>query len=107
VRAGLLRHKVTIQSNTPTVDSKGGVIESWSTYATRRCSIKVVSATETNDQNKEFASIVYKFTFRQDSKTENILPAMRISYDSRTFDIETAPAVAGYRMVVVTARELV
>ena len=43
---GTLRHLVTIQTNTPTRDASGGLLDAWSTYATVRAAISTTGGRE-------------------------------------------------------------
>lgn len=89
LRAGTLRHQITVQVNTTSRDDYGGVTNSWSTYLTTRAQVNPVGGDQrlgddkiTNDRN-------YEFTFRYDASKDIVSPKHRISWDSRTFDIQS------------------
>lgn len=84
VRAGRLRHRVTIEQNSPTQDSFGELDESWSTLETRWARVVPISPTERFANDQKFAETTHRFELRHIS---GVTPEMRINWDSRTFDI--------------------
>lgn len=88
LKAGTLRHPITIQSNTIGRDAYGGLTESWATHFTTRASVNSIGATERQSGDRITADHVYEFIFRV-NPSKSVTPQNRISYDSRTFDIET------------------
>lgn len=87
--AARLRKKITIQQLTETQDAEGGLVESWATYAIRSASIVPLNGTE-YFQSRQFQNDVnYRIRLRYDSITKDITPKMRISWDSKIFDIES------------------
>ena len=88
VRAGQLRNQITIQSNTDSRDAYGGVTSSWSTHVQAWASINPISGTERQGDSKITGDLTYEFIFRHDPSVARILTGMRISWDSRIFDIE-------------------
>jgi SPP1 family predicted phage head-tail adaptor len=88
MRAGLLRHRITIQVDTPTQDDYGEPIASWGTFATRWAAVEPVSGRETvmaGDQQVE-ASGGVRVRLR---RLDGVSVKHRISWDSRLFDIES------------------
>ena len=73
MRAGLLRHRIVIQQNTPTRDGFNALVDSWSTFATLWAQIKTVSGGETVEQQQAAAVRTHQFTIRRYS---GIVPAM-------------------------------
>lgn len=88
MQAGLLRHRVAIQTNTPSQDAYGEPIPSWATTATRWAAVEPVSGRETGlagDQQVEAARLVRIRVRRLDG----VSVTQRVSWDSRLFDIES------------------
>lgn len=88
VRAGQLRNLITIQSNTDSRDAYGGVTNSWGTHVQVWASVNPLSGRERQGDDKITGDSVFEFIFRHDPSVSRILTGMRISWDSRTFDIE-------------------
>ena len=66
-RAGWMRRKVVIETATVTVDSPGGVVETWSTYATRWMEIRPMSGAEFWSSKQMYAEQVVTFAVRYDA----------------------------------------
>lgn len=92
MRSGLLRNQITIESVTETQDSAGSPIESWTTYAVVMSAYEPQSGSESFDEDQEQATVKHRFRIRYLS---GITPKMRISFDSRIFDIESVINVGG------------
>lgn len=86
IRPGEFRHLITIQKNTTGRDAIGGISNSWSTHVTAWASIKPLQGFEAESGDKVRGRIRYLFTLLWQS---GIHPQMRISWDSRFFDIES------------------
>jgi len=84
VRIGKLRHRITIEQVSETQDPDGSVIESWSTYATVQASIEPISGREYVAAQSTQADVTHRIRIRYLS---GIVPKMRVSYNSRIFDI--------------------
>jgi SPP1 family predicted phage head-tail adaptor len=98
MRAGQLKHKVTIQQVTETRGSTGEVIESWADYCSRKSAYFVVGGKEGMIANvAEQSELRYKITMRRDTVTAAITPKMRAMLDGRTLDIEQAYDPTGMR----------
>lgn len=85
MRAGQLRQRIIIQQTTPSRDAMGGVTDSWGTYATVWANVVPLFGKEWNSANKENAELGHKMIIRYYT---GITPAMRVSWNSRVFDIE-------------------
>jgi len=86
LRAGRLRHRITIQSVGSTLDDYGDLSNSWTTLATVWASITPVSGTEA-DIASELTGISthsIKIRYRSGVTSQN-----RIVFGSRTFQIES------------------
>ena len=87
VNAGALRHPITIQTNTETRDAYGGVVNSWATLFATRASITPTNGVERLGSEQITADRGYEFVIRT-SPSQTVTPRDRITWDSRTFDIE-------------------
>lgn len=86
MRCGNLRHKIVIQTTTPTQSGSGALTDVWSTYATLRAEIEPKGGREFFDARQVNAEIDIVFNVRYYS---GITPKMRVSWNSRTFDIQS------------------
>ena len=92
VRAGKLRRRIAIQTNTPTVDGAGQKIASWSTDRTENGYILEKGGGETirGEQVQEFVDIVAAIRYPRAGTFPT--SEMRIQYtdgaSTRTFNIE-------------------
>lgn len=92
MRAGLLRHKITIQQVAEAQDASGSMDEAWSTF------VKVWAAYEpqtgkesfTEDQQQAFLTVRFRVRY-----LSGITPKMRILFDGRYFDILATADVGG------------
>lgn len=88
VRAGRMRHRITIQQNDPTQDASGELDDSWSEYATRWA--RAVTETgvsrvrESFSADQKYAEADVRFELRH---IEGVTPEMRVSWDNRIYDI--------------------
>jgi SPP1 family predicted phage head-tail adaptor len=114
MRAGELRHRVTIQQDTGTaVDGKGQPTESWATYCERSAARRALQGREGEMVRQRYADADYALVLRFDPTTALITPRMRvqeiIESVTRTFDIRSALDPDGRRRemeLVVTERAL-
>jgi len=85
MRAGELRHHVTIQRNTATAqDNYGQVVESWTTIATRWASIRPVSGDEAEEGKQVKAKATHEIKLRH---LADITTKDRAKLGSRSFNI--------------------
>ena len=87
LRAGKLRHKVSLQSATVAKDSYGGESLSYSTYSTVWASIVQANeqgASENDDGNRTHSASVFDITIRYNS---SITTGHYVLFGSRRFDI--------------------
>lgn len=91
MRAGSLRHALTVQQPTETRDATGDVIETWADYCARRAAYEVMGGKEAMAAGlQEQAELRYRVTLRRDPVTAAIVPKMRALLDGRVLDIEQA-----------------
>ena len=105
MRAGRLRHKVSIQSATEARDAHGGVTRSWSESASVWASIEPLSGRELSEARQIAAETTHRIRLRYLS---SLAPDQRIVHDSRTFEIVSIANVEERnREMVVLAKERV
>jgi len=85
IRAGELDRRVVIQTNTPVQDAYGEPVESWGTLATVWAQYEALTGRERFVADQVAAEIDARFTIRHRS---DVTPKQRISWDSKTWDIE-------------------
>jgi len=84
MRAGRLRHKITIQEVTETADGMGGFTETWSEYTTAFASITPMKGMEALEHRKLGHETVHKVWMRYQS---GISTKMRVVWGDRTMDM--------------------
>lgn len=87
MRAGLLRHKITIQNETVTRDATGAEVSSWGTFLTARAAIENMSGSESFVSNidQRLAQRLTKITIRD---REGITTKMRVLHGSTVYNIQ-------------------
>ena len=90
IYAGRLRHRITIQQNTPTRDAHGGEVDSWGAVTTVWAEISPLNGKEYFTAKQETAEITHKVRLRYNNALSGITPKMRVLFGSRTLDIESA-----------------
>jgi SPP1 family predicted phage head-tail adaptor len=84
MRAGKLRHVVTIKSKTVTQDSYNEEVITWADVATVRAAIETPTGAEYMDMESRGASISHKVSIRY---YPNLAPTMIATWGARTFEI--------------------
>lgn len=85
VNAGVLRHRVEIQTVARSDTASGGVTEVWSTALTVWASIESLSAYEQYTYGQRWPEVTHKVTMRYQP---NITPNKRMKFGTRIFDIQ-------------------
>jgi len=88
-----MQSRVTIQTPTRTANSYGEPIETFSTFCIRWAEMIAVTGREVFTGSQEVNDYPVVFKLRYDDTTKSITEKMRISYDSKYYDIE---AVVNY-----------
>lgn len=105
MRAGALREQIVIQQYTATRDEFGAEVQTWATFATLRASVEPMTGRQLMAAQGIQADVTHRFTTRW---ITGVIPKMRISFDSRMFDILAAINEGERnRMLILMARELV
>ena len=86
MRSGRLNKKITIQKTTQAQSSIGEATDTWLTYAVRWASIEPLLGREYFESQQVNAEETIRFRIRYLS---GVTPKMRISWDSRLFDIRS------------------
>ena len=98
MRAGNLRHVIDIQSVVKSADGMGGWTEAWSSlYSGLRASVWPLSGSEILESLKLEHSVTHRIRIRY---REGIKADMRVSFDSRTFNIKSVIVPQEKRVMV-------
>ena len=84
MRAGRLRHRVTIQSKSVTRDAYGGEVITWQDDVTVWGSVEPLRGREYIEGKQEQADVTHKIFLRYRS---GITPTSRLQHDSRNFEV--------------------
>lgn len=84
MRAGKLRHKVTLQSKSETRDDTGQVFRDWSDTATIYASVEPLSGRELVNAQAIESETTYRITIRH---LAGVTTEQRIKFGSRYFEI--------------------
>ncbi len=97
VRAGKLRNRVVIQTNTPSDNGFGEPVVSWATLATVWAEVETMNGSEAlaSGAERTEAPVVFLFRYRSDVTTDN-----RLSWDGGLYDIESLENVAGRKKLL-------
>ena len=85
MKIGQLRHRVTIQEKTVTADAYGAESITWSDYLTVWAAVAPLSGREFLEGRNLENEVSHRIRIRY---REGLDPTMRVSWDSRVFDIE-------------------
>lgn len=87
MRAGILRHRVSLQSRSETRDAMGGTTFSWATYATRWARIETTGGAESPVGVGVASETTHTVTMRYDSTLSAVVPRDRVLFGSRVLDV--------------------
>ncbi len=85
--SGLLRHRVTLESRTNALDSYGEDVPTWTEIAKAYAQIVAVTGRERFEAQQVQSDVTHRIIIRYNSVVATLVPADRIVYGSRTFDI--------------------
>lgn len=85
MQAGNLRHRIAIQTNTPTQDSYGQPVESWATVATVWAAVDMLTGRELYTAQQAQSEANVRMTIRR----RDVDAKQRVSWDGRIFDVES------------------
>lgn len=110
MRAGHLRHRITVQQAATAPNAYGEPIATWSTYLTAWASIEPASGREYQAAATQQQAVTHKVRMRY---RDGVTPEMRIKFTDRTstdryFDIESViePQVRGVELVLMCREQL-
>lgn len=86
MRAGPMRHRVTIEAPVETQAADGSVITTWETFAEAWASIEPLIGREYFAQQREQATVSHKIRMRYQA---GITHKMRVAWGTRLFEIES------------------
>ncbi len=89
MKAGKMRNRITIQTKTVAKGSAGGQVETWTDLYTCYADIESTVGREFQGRGQVKSESTHKFWIWYDYNIGMITPKMRISFDSRLFDIES------------------
>lgn len=105
IRAGDLRHSVTIERRSSTQDAAGEPVRTWTLVATRRAAIKRLPGSEVFSAQQNQGRVPTVFLLRWLS---GVLPAMRLTSGGKVYNITSARDPDGrLEMLEVVCEELV
>lgn len=84
MRAGKLRHKVTIQQRANTTDAFGGMVTTWSDVATVWASVEPMTARELASASATYPEVTTKITMRYMS---GVTAANRIIFEGKHYNL--------------------
>jgi len=107
MRAGRLRHRVTIEEASESRDGLGASILSWSTLATVWGEVRMAPAGErvVSGADVEVAQVTHRVKIRY---RDDVGPLNRLLHDSKILDIESAvdPDGRGRELVLLCREEV-
>ena len=84
MRAGQLRHRVTIQQAARVADGAGGATVTWSTFATRWAAVEPLNSDERLRADALETPITHRVRLRW---LDGVRPDFRVSHDGRVLEI--------------------
>ena len=100
IRAGRLRHRVTIQGQTTAQDSYGEAVRTWADIASVWAEIAPIAGRELWAAQQTQATTTHRITLRYRS---DLTQSCRLLFGTRIFGIDSiiSPEEAGERLVVL------
>ncbi len=99
-RIGALDRRITLQTNTPTQNASGELVDSWSDVATVWAQVTGQSVAEQHEDGQEHAIAQTDFLIRWRS---DVNAADRILYDSAVYDVSGIREVGRQEMLLISA----
>lgn len=85
MRAGKLRHLVTIQRATETQDSAGEPVVVWTEFAKAWAAVEPLKGREFFEAQQHYGQVTHRVAIRY---LAGIVPKMRVVHGERSFDIQ-------------------
>lgn len=86
MKAGKLKHRIVIQQATSTTSAEGMAVPSWSTFATVWAAVEPLMGREALEAQAITPTATTRFRVRY---LAGVLPEMRISWNSKYFEIQS------------------
>jgi SPP1 family predicted phage head-tail adaptor len=86
MRAGLMRHRITIEAPTETQGPDGSFVRTWNAFLSAWASIEPLTGREYFAAQREQADVSHRIRMRY---MDGITHKMRVSIGSRIFEIES------------------
>lgn len=105
IRAGPMRHVVTIQVRSTEQDAAGEPVDVWTTFATRRAAVERTPGRElvASAQRQGRVPTIFRLRF-----LAGVMPAMRIVHGGKVHEITSAIDQEGRgEELIITAEEIV
>lgn len=84
MRAGKLRHRITIQRKSLTADEYGGPVESWADVATVAASVEPMAGRELANAQTVNAEVTTRITMRYRA---GVIAANRITFEGKFYNL--------------------
>lgn len=105
MRAGKLRHRVTIERFAPSRDDAGSEVPVWESYATVWGSVEPLEGREGSATTQILADLDTVVTIRWSPQVDSVTPKWRVRHGGVTYDIvSVAHQKLGQREVVLACR---
>ena len=105
LEAGKLRNRIIIQQRSTTKNSFGETIDTWTTFTTLWAAIEPLRGREFFESKETQAEVTTKITIRNKS---GITPQMRVSWNSKIFDIKSIINIESRnKEVILMCQELI
>lgn len=105
MRAGPMRHRVTIQERSAAVDAAGQPLNTWTTFASRWAAIERTPGNEVFASAQRNGRVPVVFRLRYLS---GVMPSMRLVFGTKVHNILSAIDQAGMgEELLITCEELV
>jgi SPP1 family predicted phage head-tail adaptor len=86
MRAGPMRHRITIETPLDTQAADGSILTTWQVFATSRASIEPLIGRKYFAQQREQATVSHKIRMRYQP---GITHKMRVAWGTRLFEIDS------------------
>ena len=95
MRAGTLRHRVTLQKPTVVDDGQGGKTTTWTTGQVTDvpAAIEPLMGREAIEASKVQGTMSHRITIRYSSAVSGLTPTWRVVFGSRTFEIHAVKQI--------------
>lgn len=103
MRAGKLKHSITVERYTLTRNDFGEMIEEWSDLFSTRAEIKPLTGKEYFASNMQVSEMTHKITFRY---SQQVKTSDRVLFDGRYFDITSVANInEANRVIEILTKE--